>query len=135
MSDEVDGEVAPADELETLRARTTELEGALQQARDEGQRRLLQAELKTAAVRAGMVDLDGLKLVDASGLRLTEAGELEDGAAVMERLRGDKPWLFAHASSSSRASAPPSAPQRRKLATEMTVDEWRAARAEMLRRL
>ena len=52
----------------------------------------------------------------------------------MDRLRGDKPWLFARASSSSTASPPPGAAVKAKLATEMSLDEWKAARAELLRK-
>ena len=136
MDETTDAAPAPAlhEELELLRARAGELERALREAEEGGRKRLLQSELKAEAVRAGMVDLDGLKLVDNSQVSLNEAGELEGGAVLMERLRQDKPWLFAQASSSSRAVAPPSSPPKRKLATEMTLDEWRAARAEMLRR-
>ena len=66
---------------------------------------LIQAELRTEAVRAGIVDLDGVKLVDATGLALNAAGELEGGAALMAALRASKPWLFGR-SSSSAASRP-----------------------------
>lgn len=96
--------------------------------------RLVQAELRTAAVRAGMVDLDGVKLVDASGLKVNDAGELESAGAIMARLREEKPWLFGRNSSSSPASAPRATPPKAKTAMEMSVDEWRVARAELLRR-
>ena len=122
------------EELELLRARAADLERSLRESEEAGRKRLVQAELKAEAVRAGMVDLDGLKLVDSSQVALSATGELEGGAALMERLRQDKPWLFTQASSSSRARVPPSSPPRQKLATEMTLDEWRTARAEMLRR-
>jgi len=49
--------------------------------------RLVQAELRTEALRAGMVDLDGVRLIDPGAIRLTEAGGLEGGAALMTRLR------------------------------------------------
>ena len=96
--------------------------------------RLLQAELRTEAVRAGMVDLDGVKLIEASTLRISEAGELIDGAGVMAALRASKPWLFGRGNSSSAAQAPRAEPVRAKKAMEMTVEEWRAARAELLQR-
>ncbi len=96
--------------------------------------RLVQAELRTAAARAGMVDLDGVKLVDASGLSVNEAGELELAGAIMVKLRQEKPYLFGRGNSSSPASAPKAQPPKAKTAMEMTVDEWRIARAELLRR-
>ena len=95
--------------------------------------KLVQAELRTAAARAGMVDLDGVKMVDAASLEVNAAGELENGAAVMAALRQAKPWLFGR-SSSSAAVAPRAAAPKQKTAMEMTVDEWRVARAELLRR-
>lgn len=96
--------------------------------------KLVQAELRTAAARAGMIDLDGVKLVDTAGLVLNEAGELPDGPEIMTRLRHDKPWLFGRSSSSSPALAPRATPPKAKTAMEMSVEEWRVARAELLRR-
>ena len=96
--------------------------------------RLVQAELRTEALRAGMVDLDGVRLIDPGAIRLTEAGGLEGGAALMTRLRQDKPWLFGRGSSSSGAAAPSAAPAAPRSAMDMGVDEWRAARAELVRR-
>ncbi len=97
--------------------------------------RLVQAELRTEAVRAGMVDLDGVRLVDVSALVLGPDG-IEGGAALMARMREAKPWLFGRVgvSSSSTGRAPVAAPPRTRTAMEMSDDEWRAARAELLRR-
>ena len=98
--------------------------------------RLVQAELRTEALRAGMVDLDGVRLIEPGAIRLTEAGALEGGPALMARLRQDKPWLFGRAggSSSSGATPPAAAPAAPRSAMDMGVEEWRAARAELLRR-
>lgn len=96
--------------------------------------KLIQAELRTAAARAGMIDLDGVKLVDTAALVLTEAGELSDGPGVMAKMRQEKPWLFGRSSSSSPAVAPRATPPKAKTAMEMSVEEWRVARAELLRR-
>lgn len=95
--------------------------------------RLLQAELRTEAARAGMVDLDGVKLIEAGSVKVDAGGGLVDGAALMAALRVSKPYLFGR-SSSSGAVAPRAEPPRAKTAMEMTVEEWRAARAELLRR-
>jgi hypothetical protein len=81
-----------------------------------------------------MIDLDGLKLIDPVEITVDESGEVKGAAALMSRLRQEKPWLFLATNSSSLASAPISAPSRSKLATEMTLDEWRMARSELLRR-
>ena len=98
-----------------------------------GRGRVLRAELKVEAVRAGIVDLDGLKLLDLKKVELTSEGELANAAELMAQLRRAKPWLFGGTSSSSPASPPPAQPPRQKLATEMTDDEYRAARAAILK--
>lgn len=96
--------------------------------------RLVQAELRTAAARAGMIDLDGIKLVDSAGLSVNDQGELAEAPEIMARLRQEKPWLFGRGSSSSPAVAPRATPPKPKTAMEMSVEEWRIARAELLRR-
>jgi hypothetical protein len=60
-------------------------------------------------------------------------GELANAAELMTRFKRAKPWLFGGTSSSSPASPPPAQPPRQKLATEMTADEYRAARAAILK--
>ena len=115
-------------------ARAADLERRLAELEASTSVRLIRAELKTEAVRAGMVDLDGLKLIDITSLKLDDDGNLPAAAEVMRQMRRAKPWLFGGASTSSTSAAPPPTPPRPKLATEMTDDEWRAARAELLKR-
>jgi hypothetical protein len=92
------------------------------------QSRLITANLETEAVRAGMIDLDGLKLVDLSGVRLDENDKVVGGRKIMADLRRNKPWLFGAASTSSAATAPASQPVRQKTAMDMTEAEYTAAR-------
>ncbi len=110
------------------------LEQLLGDVRKEAELRLLRAELKTEAIRAGMIDLDGLKLLDQSALKLSPSGDVDGIAPIMAQLKRDKPWLFASSSSSSPVTPPPAQPPRQKRATEMTDAEYRAARAELLKR-
>ncbi len=127
MTDEISPPPSPEARLLELERRLTEQEAT-------HQARLVQSELKSHAVRAGMVDLDGLKLLDASKVKLTPAGEVEGADRLMTDLRRAKPWLFHAANSSTPATPPPSTPPAAKRATTMTHDEWQAARAELLRR-
>ena len=122
------------DSLIELRARADALEHQLATTQAETEARLVRAELKAEAIRAGMVDLDGLKLLDIAALKLSKSGELDDAGSIMSRLRKAKPWLFGSASSSSPAMPPPAQPPRKKLATEMTDAEYRAARADLVKR-
>ena len=95
--------------------------------------RVMHAELKTEAVRAGIVDLDGLKLLDATQAEFTSEGQLANAAPLVAQLRHDKPWLFSATSSSSAANPPPAQPPRQKLAIDMTEQEYKEARATILR--
>jgi len=117
-----------------LRLRAEALEQQLTIVQRDAENRLIRAELKAEAVRAGILDLDGLKLVDTSGVKLNETGDVEGAPQIIAQLRQAKPWLFGSASSSSIAAPPPAQPPRQKRATDMTEAEWRAARADILRR-
>jgi hypothetical protein len=96
--------------------------------RSDFESRLIAASLRTEAVRAGMIDLDGLKLVDLSGVHLDNNDKVIAGRKIMAELRQNKPWLFGAASTSSAAVAPASQPVRQKTAMDMTDEEYAAAR-------
>jgi hypothetical protein len=116
-----------------LRAETAE--AALTRTQAEADSRLIRAELKAEAIRAGMVDLDGLKLLDTSEIRLGANGEVVDAAAILGKLKRAKPWLFAGPASSSAAANPPRPePPRTRHANELSHEEWLQARAALLRR-
>lgn len=96
--------------------------------------RVVRAELKAEAMRAGMIDLDGLRLIDMDTVRVNDDGAVEGGAALMQALRRQKPWLFTAPSSSSLSVPPAAASLDGRPAMHMTHTEWQAARAELLRR-
>ncbi len=95
--------------------------------------RLIRGELKAYAIAAGMVDLDGLKLIDRSAVTVDAAGEVQGAAQAIDAARRTKPWLFGATNASSPATPPPAEVPKARRATEMTAKEWRAARAELLR--
>src|SRR5580704_1442979 len=131
MTDEVlDAAPPPPSDAE----RAADLERRLAELEASTTARLIRAELKAVAVRAGMIDLDGLKLIEVGDLKLDDDGNVKGAAEVMRELRRTKPWLFGGASTSSSSSAPPATPPRPRLATEMNYAEWQAARAEILKR-
>ncbi len=121
----------PAEDAE---ARAAALQRRLTEVETQSRERLIRAELKAEAVRAGMVDLDGLKLVDAGAVSVDETGEVQGAATLMLSLRRTKPWLFGGANAASAATPPPVQPPRARQAKDMTAEEWLAARAELLRR-
>ncbi len=94
----------------------------------------MRAELKAEAIRAGMIDLDGLKLLDMTEISLNARGEVEKATSIIEDFKRAKPWLFSGMSSSSYARHPPAHPPKQKSVKDMTDDEYRLARAALLRR-
>jgi len=128
-------DVTPADpELATLRERNSCLEAELRVTREAADKRLIESELKGEAIRRGIIDLDGLKLVDPNGLKVDATGDVQGVEAVVGKLQKEKPWLFSPGNSSSLAGVPPSVSSGNKQAIDMSLAEWRAARADLLRR-
>lgn len=133
MSEDETAAAPDVDPLAELRERAEALERRLAETKQEARSRIIRAELKVEAVRAGILDLDGLKLLDLNEVQVTPSGDLANGAELIAQLRRTKPWLFSTPSSSSGASAPPAQPPRLKLATEMSDEEYRVARAALLK--
>lgn len=111
----------------------TDADTRVKAAQDAADQRIIRAELKAAALKAGMVDLDGLKLADLSGVKLNDTGEVEGAEALMEALKKSKPYLFGAPSSSTPGSPPPPKNPEAKKATEMTDAEYQQARAAAVR--
>jgi hypothetical protein len=120
---------------ENWQARAETAEAALGKVRADADARLIRAELKAEAIRAGMVDLDGLKLLDIADVQINEHGDIPDAAARLAKLKRAKPWLFGGAVSSSAAANPPRPePPRTRHANELSHEEWLVARAALVRR-
>jgi hypothetical protein len=118
-------EPSAADPLETL-----------QRQFDKVNRQLIQAELKSHAARAGIIDLDGLRLLDTSTLKMNEDGSIEGAAALVDQFKRDKPWLFPTPtrSSSHPAAVPQAEEPKPRTAKDMSYAEWRQARERLLKR-
>jgi hypothetical protein len=114
---------------------SAEYEDEICQMRTAYDARLILARMQTEAVRAGIIDLDGLRLADLSRVTLRPDDKLIGAKEAMESLRRAKPWLFGAALSSSSSSvAPPSQPARPRSALEMTDEEYIAARTALVNR-
>ncbi len=127
---------------EQLRSAQAEHDAALTTLRAQSRERLLRAELRSEAVRAGIVDLDGLRLADMSAITFGEDGSIEGTDSVIANLKAAKPYLFANgkdkasfgATTSPIARAPvPAAPELVD-ARSLTREQWQAERARLLSR-
>lgn len=107
-----------------------EAEGKVSEAHTAAEKRIIRAELKAEAIKAGIVDIDGLSLADLSEVKLNDKGEIEGGSEAIAKLKEAKPYLFAEptTSSSSTRTAPKPGDTKPKSATEMTPEEYAAAK-------
>ncbi len=121
---------APIDAPAPLPAETPE---ALRKQLDAAHHRLLQSELKAHALRAGIIDVDGLKMMDTSTLKLDDKGNLPDPTAALATFKRDKPWLFRQTSSGNPSSPPAPEPPKSRTVKEMSYEEWQAARNRLIR--
>ncbi len=117
----------------TFLARLDRLEAMSLESIQRSERRIIAAEMKVEAVRSGMIDLDGLKFLEMAEIQLGEDGEVVGGAELIGQLKKTKPWLFSAPSSSSTARVPSAKHVRHKVATEMTDEEYRIARANIVK--
>lgn len=117
-------------------AAQTDADTRVTKAEQAAQERLLRAELKTAAVKAGITDLDGLKLADTSKLKLNDAGEIEGLDVFMEDFKKAKPYLFSATGTSTSAPGQKPAPKGNEPldATKLTKEEYAKAKAKLLGR-
>ena len=107
--------------------------------RNEATGRVIRAELKAHALKAGIIDLDGLRLADTSKLTLSEDGDVVGAESLIDTLRQEKPYLFSDSragvstGTTGQTQRPPSP------ATPSTVDArtlsreaWQAERMRLL---
>ena len=134
MSDHISEEPTPVDTIDTLRRQTEALQQELESLRGKAKQTTMLADLKVAAIKAGMVDLDGIKLLDLASVNASDDGGIPHAIGLLMDLKRNKPWLFGTWSTSSAKEAPPSSPPRQKLAMEMSDEEYHAARALILKR-
>ena len=112
-------------------AAKTEAEARIAAAEKAASDRLILAELKAAALKAGMIDLDGLKLADISSVKLNDKGELEGADALMSSLKTAKPYLFKETKSTSSTASPPPAGDGKTTFRDMNPDQQAATLRKM----
>lgn len=129
-------EAREAAEAADQRAKDAEAsaEAVKQKARTESDARIIRAELKAVAIKAGMVDLDGLKLADLSSVKLDDKGEVVGAEDLMASLKQAKPYLFAQPPTTTTQTQTP-APKKedpKPFDARTATDEERAAKAREL---
>lgn len=124
-------------QLETTRTeltgKMTEAEAAAAEKAAKAKARSMMADLKVAAKDAGMVDLDGLKLLDTAALKVNDDGDVENAAEALAALKEAKPFLFGSQQNTSNPAKPPppKSPENKK-GMEMTAEEWAQKSRELM---
>lgn len=100
--------------------------------------RYLKAELKAAAIAAGINDpTDSLAMIALTDVVRDDDGNPTNAADLMAALKEAKPYLFTSQASPRSTSQPNPAPRAPapavKLAKDMTDEEYKAARAALIR--
>ncbi len=125
-----ENEKAALEASEAAKKASEEAQAAIAEHANKTEQRLIRSELKAVALKAGIVDLDGLKLVDMKDVKLNPDGEVEGADAAIEALRKAKPYLFTKTTSSTQ-KPPEGKPPTTKKATEMTPEEYKAEKRRL----
>jgi phage terminase large subunit-like protein len=96
-----------------------------QEAEQQAAQRIIKAEMKAHAIKAGIVDIDALALADLSGVKFNDAGEIEGADAAIDALKKSKPYLFAQTTSSTQ-QPPKGGKQETKTARDLSDAELRS---------
>lgn len=122
------------EELEDLRAKAEQEQTSLKQTIDTTlkervrvEEKLIDAKLEAVAVSAGITDLDLVKLIDKSGLKLTETGEISGLQEAVQAFKQAKPNFFGaekKVSSSTNAPLPSEGTPKLVRAMDMSPEEW-----------
>jgi hypothetical protein len=127
---------AARNEVKTVKEQAeADAKGKVTEAETRANERVIRAELKTVALKAGMIDLDGLKLADLSVVKINDKGEVVGADALITKLKEAKPYLFGAATSTTNTNTPTPPPNtgEGKKAKDMTPAE-RDAKLKEIRR-
>jgi hypothetical protein len=121
-----------AEQLDKLKQETQQRLTQTQQAARE---RIIRAEMKALALKAGLRDLDCLKLADTSKVTLNEDDTLAGAEDALAALKASKPFLFGE--SVSHSSQPESSPTPKSAeptdVSRLPLDEYEQSKATYLR--
>jgi hypothetical protein len=95
---------------------------------------IILSKLQTEALKAGIVDVDGIKLADLSSLSIDENNVLQGASEVISSLKESKPYLFKKGESSTTYHKQPPKPSSDRTpvdATQLSGDEYRSQLKKM----
>lgn len=125
-----DAEKKAKDAEEQFNTKFKELEKSYSEKEKAAQERIILAELKAVALSHGIVDLDGLKLIDKSTVKINDNGEIEGAEDLIKQFKENKPYLFKKSESSTytgKESSSKKAEKKAANAFDMTEEEYKSS--------
>ncbi len=123
------------------RSAQAERDAAIAAVQAESNARLIRSELRVVAIKSGIIDVDALRLVDSSDLRVGADGSVDGAEDAIAILKVSKPYLFEEGRSTQLGST--TSPARRVPAPArpdpvdartLTREQWQTERAKVLSR-
>lgn len=155
LKDSKQPEVFSKEYVQQLRRESATYRNEVKNVRAELHSTIIRSELKTAALAAGIVDLDALKMFDTSKLSISAENDVVGVNELVEQMRKEKPYLFKQesdskksdekqesktdtkkqTSTSAHAKAPETAAAKQKTAMDMSKEEFDKLRQNGFREL
>ena len=110
-----------------------EADGTVSAANKAANDRIIRAELKAEAIKAGLVDMDALKLADLTKVTLKDDGTVEGAEALFADLKKAKPYLFGSVNSSSTQKAPATGDPAPKSVKDLSKADYEKAKREAIK--
>jgi hypothetical protein len=119
-------------------AKVAAAEAKIAEAVTAADKRIIATEMKVAAKAAGLLDLDFLKLIDTSAIKLDDKGDVQVPEDFWTKVKASKPSFFTATGADKGTTAPTGKPVVpgsvvTKAAKDMTAAEYAAAKAVLER--
>lgn len=128
-----ENEATATSAAEAAKKAKDDADGVISAAKAAANDRIIRAELKAEAIKAGLVDLDALKLADLTKVTLKDDGTVDGAEALFADLKKAKPYLFGVVNTSTTITAPKPGVQPGKGVKEMSKAEYEAAKRAAIR--
>jgi predicted RNase H-like nuclease (RuvC/YqgF family) len=95
--------------------------------------RLIRAELKAAVLKAGLRDMDALRMFDTSGIKISKEGDVVGVKELVDEMLEEKEYLFDKETNdtTSGKKAPNAGKMSGKSALDMSDEEWSREKAKL----
>jgi hypothetical protein len=97
------------------------------------EKRLINTELQQIAAKEGLIDMDAFKMVDLSGVKISDEGDVLGLDKIISDLKTNKPYLFKLSSNSSKnVNTPHPADDQNKRPAYETKADFEKAKSALL---